>query len=162
MLGLFGVTAMETSVAAVTVRVVEPETPPKVAVIVVDPTPTPIASPGLVIVALLTSDDVQLTCVDKSWVVLSVNVPVAVNCCVVPLAMLGFEGVIEIDTSVAGVTVKVVVPEILPEVAVMVVVPTATDVAFPFDPAALLIVATPVFEEIHVIREVISFVELSE
>ncbi len=60
-------------------------------------------------------------------------------------------------TSVA-VTVRGVDPDILPDVAVIVVVPVPADVANP----ELLIVTTPVFEEIHVIGEVISFVELSE
>ena len=44
MLGLVGVTAIEDRVAAVTVRVVVPETAPRVAVIVVEPTATDVAS----------------------------------------------------------------------------------------------------------------------
>jgi hypothetical protein len=59
---------------------------------------------------------------------------------------------------VVAVTVNVVLPETLPEVAVMVVEPAAIDVASP----ALLMVATPVFEELHVTDDVISFVVLSE
>ena len=74
----------------------------------------------------------------------------AVNCFPVPLAMLGLDGVIEIDTNVAGVTVSVVEPEMLPEVAVIVVEPAARDLANPWEPAALLIVAAPVFEEFQV------------
>jgi hypothetical protein len=61
---------------------------------------------------------------------LSVNVPVAVNCCVVPSAMLGVGGVIAIDTNVAGVTVKVTGAEAMsPTAAVMLLVPAATEVA---------------------------------
>jgi hypothetical protein len=64
-------------------------------------------------------------------VVLSEYVPVAVNCFVVPFAMLGLVGVTAIEDSVAFVTVRVVVPETGPRVAVIVVGPTATDVASP-------------------------------
>jgi hypothetical protein len=45
-----------------------------------------------------------------SCVLLSVNVPVAVNCCVTPSAMLGIAGVTAMDTNVAGVMVTVVEP----------------------------------------------------
>jgi ABC-type amino acid transport system permease subunit len=54
------------------------------------------------------------------------------------------------DTSVAAVTVNVVLPEISPNVAVIVVPPTLNEVASPLKPTALLMVATPVFEEVHV------------
>ncbi len=57
--------------------------------------------------------------------------PVAVNCWLVPLAMLGLAGVTVIETSAAGFTVNVVVPETLPDAAVIVVVPADTDVARP-------------------------------
>jgi hypothetical protein len=55
---------------------------------------------------------------------------------------------------VALVTVSVVVPETAPRVAVIVVEPTAPDVASPLEPAALLIVATGKFEELHVTNNV--------
>jgi hypothetical protein len=42
---------------------------------------------------------------------------VAVNCCVLPLAIEGVAGVTAIDTNVAAVTVSVVLPETVPEVA---------------------------------------------
>ncbi len=69
---------------------------------------------------------------------------------VVPRAMLGLAGVTAMDTSVAGVTVMVVEPVVPPEVAVIVVEPAATEVASPFEPAALLIVATAVADELQV------------
>ena len=50
------------------------------------------------------------------------------------------------EDRVAGVTVRVVLPEILPKVAVMVVVPAARAVARPL----LLTVATEVFDEVQV------------
>ncbi len=63
-------------------------------------------------------------------------------------------GVTRIDSSTTGVTVSVVALEKLPDVAVIVVVPTATDLASPFEPVALLIVATVVFEELQETNDV--------
>ena len=71
----------------------------------------------------------------------------AVNCFVRPFATVGFAGVTLIDTKAALVTVRPVVPETAPLVAVMVAVPTPTVVANPYEPAALLTVAAPVLEE---------------
>jgi len=87
---------------------------------------------------------------------------VAVNCRVVPSTMLGLVGVTDMDTSVAGVTVSVVDPDILPDVAVIVVEPTATDVAKPLEPAALLMVATLPVNEPQVTAVVRFCVVLSE
>ena len=64
--------------------------------------------------------------------------------------MLGLVGVTNMDTSVAWVTVNVVDPDMLPDVAVIVVEPAATDVAKPLEPAALLILAKPVVDEFQV------------
>ena len=64
--------------------------------------------------------------------------------------MLGLAGVTARDTSVAGVTVRVADPAVLPDVAVIVVVPAATEVARPFEPAALLIDATAVLDELQI------------
>ena len=49
-----------------------------------------------------------------------------------------------------AVTVSPAVAETPPDVAVIVVVPAATAVAKPLEPAALLTVATPVFDEFQV------------
>jgi hypothetical protein len=75
--------------------------------------------------------------------------------------MLRFR-LIEIDKSVACVTVRVVDPDMLPDAAVIVVDPVAAAVADPLDPAALLIVATPVLDELQVTAVVRSCVVLSE
>jgi hypothetical protein len=75
--------------------------------------------------------------------------------------MLRFR-LIEIDKSVACVTVKVVDPDMLPDFAVIIVDPVATGVADPLEPAALLIVATPVLDELQVTAVVRSCVVLSE
>ena len=74
----------------------------------------------------------ELQAADARFSVLpSLNVPVAVNCCLFPAAIVGAAGVTAIETSVAGVTVKVVEPFNGPEVAVIVVVPAATLLARP-------------------------------
>lgn len=62
---------------------------------------------------------------------LSVKVPVAVNCCVVPIAMLTGLGVTAIDTRAALVTVSEADPLIEPEVAVIVTGPVPVLVAKP-------------------------------
>lgn len=80
----------------------------------------------------------------------SLNVPVAVNCCVNPLAIEGLAGVTLMDVSVAAVTVRVVEPEIAPETAVIVVVPAPTVEASP----EAEIVAAPVFVELQVTVDV--------
>jgi hypothetical protein len=73
--------------------------------------------------------------------------------------MLAVAGVTAIDTSVAEVTVSVVEPVTLPDVAVIVDVPAARQDARPFDPTALLIAATVVLDELQVTDAVsVSFV----
>src|SRR6266581_3693322 len=161
MLGSVGVTSIVDRVAAVTVSVVFPETSPSVAAIVVVPAATDVAEPcdppALLIVATAVLDELQVTWVVRSCVVLSLKVPVAVNCRVVPFAILGVVGVTVIVDRVAAVTVSVVFPETPPKVAVIVVVPAATDVARP----APSIVAKAVFEELQVTWVVKSCVVLS-
>ena len=76
--------------------------------------------------------------------------------------MEGSTGNTVIEARAGGVTVRVVEPETFPDVAMIVVVPAATEVAFPFDPAALLMVATDLAEELHVTDVVMFFVLLSE
>ena len=71
------------------------------------------------------------------------------NCRVVPLIILGRLGEMDSVTSVVAFTVSVVEADTPPDVTVIVVDPAATEVANPFDPAALLMVATPASEELH-------------
>ena len=82
--GFAGVTAIDCSAAAVTVSTVEPVTAPSVALIVLVPAATPVASPPAVIVATAVVADAHVTWLVRFCVLLSLNVPVAVNCCVVP------------------------------------------------------------------------------
>ena len=90
------------------------------------------------------------------------NVPVAENCCVRPaglVARLADAGVTAIDTSPPGVIFNVAVLEVIPEkLAVIVVVPSARDVASPFEPDVLLMVATLSFDEVQVADDDISCV----
>jgi hypothetical protein len=76
-----------------------------------------VARPALVIVAADVFDEVQVTELVRSVVLLSEYVPVAWNCTVVPAGAEEFAGVTAMDTSVAAVTVSVVQPVTLPEVA---------------------------------------------
>jgi hypothetical protein len=72
----------------------------------------------------------------------SLNVPVAVNCCVAPLVIVGFAGVTAIDCNVAAVTVRTVEPLIAPDVALIVDVPTPAPVASP-DALIVAVVVVP-------------------
>src|SRR4029077_15331193 len=149
MLGLGGVTWIDTSVAAVTVSGAASEvTPLTLALMLVDPVPAAEARPlepdALLIVATVLSDEPQVTTEVRSCVELSVYTPVAVNCCVSPFAMLGLGGVTWIDTSVAAVTVSGAASEVtLLRLALMLVDPVPAAEARPLEPDALLIVATP-------------------
>ncbi len=71
---------------------------------------------------------------------------------VVPSGADGSAGVTAIETRVGDVTVKVADPEMLPDVAVIVVGPVATDVASPDEE---LIVAFAVTDDVHVTAVVI-------
>ena len=72
--------------------------------------------------------------------------PVALNCRILPWAIVGFAGVTAIDTNAAGPTVKVVLPVTALEVALIWDEPWATPVASP--PAVM--VATAVFDDAQV------------
>ena len=118
---------------------------------------------ALLMVAIVVSEDAQVTDVVRSCVLLSEKCPVAKYCRVEPIKIEGGETeCISIDSSTIGVTVSVVDPEMLPDVAEIVVEPAATVVASPLEPVRLLMVAILVFEEFHVTDEVISCVEVSE
>lgn len=158
MLGLVGVTSIETSVALVTVNWVEPETLATVAVIVLLPAEMDVANPALLIVATPVLVELHVAKFVRSCGVPSENIPVAVNCVVVPCAMLELVGVTSMDTSVALVTVNPVVPEILPSTALILLLPTVTEVANP----ELLMVATPVLTELQVTEDEISCFVWSE
>jgi hypothetical protein len=76
---------------------------------------------------------------------------VAVKGCVVPRGIVGIAGVTAIETRTAGVTVKLVEPEIDPEVAVTVVPPSAT---LPTSPCAFTVamVGSAVLQAAELVR----------
>ena len=135
---------------------------PSVAVISVVPTATPVASPVVAtIVANGGFDEAQVTLLVMFFVELSLYVPVAVNCTVLPMPTVGEAGVTAIDCNVAveAVTVKGSLGlTMLPCVAVICVVPAATPVA---NPVVAPIVAKAAFDDFHVTLVVMFFVELS-
>jgi hypothetical protein len=101
---------------------------------------------------------------------LSEKVPVAVNCWLVPTALLGFVGVTAMDTSVDGVTLRLIHPDTSPIVTLMVASPACLPyiVICPgaFNAAAVmpaeLIVAMVVSVESHAAEVVKSCVVLFE
>jgi len=135
MLGLTGVIDTDTSFADVTVRAAEPTILPDAALIVVVPADSEVAFPPATMEAMDVADELHVADAVRSCVELSEKVPVAVNCWVVPVGIVGLDGVTAMDTSVAAVTVKVAEPEMLPTAAVIVTgaVPTAIAVAFPLE-----------------------------
>jgi hypothetical protein len=100
-------------------------------------------------VAVETVSDDHVTVLVRFCVLPSLNVPVAVNACIVPSAIDGVAGVIAIETRAAVVTVSVVVPLTEPEVAVIAAVPCPTLLAKPALAASLLIVAAAGVSELH-------------
>ena len=106
---------------------VELVTPPELAPIVVVPIPLAVANPAMLgafaMVATLEEDELQCVVSVTSCTVLSLNVPVATNCCVLPSATDGVSGEIAIETKVPLLTVSVVVPVIPDAVARIVTLP---------------------------------------
>jgi len=89
--------------------------------------PVVIAKPAtlglLAMVATLDDDELQWVLSVMSCVVVSLKVPMAANCCVLPAATDGLTGVIAMETSVPVPTTSVAVP-VTPElVAEIVTVP---------------------------------------
>ena len=94
-----GVTAIDTN-ALVTVSAAVPVMLPEVADIVLVPAAMPVASPEVLIVATAVLDDSQLAA--TAFVLPSLYVPVAVNCCVFPAVIEGLAGVTWIEESVTA------------------------------------------------------------
>lgn len=90
--------------------------------------------------------EVHVTEAEMSCTLLSLKVPVAVNCLLVPTGMVELAGVTAIETRLAPLTVSDVVPLTVPEAAVIVVVPALTPLANPVEFTA----ATAPELELHV------------
>ena len=84
---------------------------------VAGPGAKPVANPPAPIVATPLFDELHVTVPVKFCVLLSVYVPVAVNCCVFPAGMEAFAGVMAIETNAAAATVRVVDPVTDPDTA---------------------------------------------
>ena len=125
------------------------------------PAATAVAKPLLFTVATEVVDELQMTWVLVSKLVPSENVPVAVNCTVIPggvLGMLGLAGLSDMELRVTKVTVMVVIPEMAPEVAVITAVPRP----IPMTKPVLSTVAMESLDELHVACFVMSKVVPSE
>jgi hypothetical protein len=146
MVGVAGVIEMETILAFVTVKFVEPTTPPRVAVIVTVPgarvEPAPVFAPT---VATEVFDDVHVTCCVMLRVPPSLNLPVAVKKTFMPAALLLLAGEIEIESRFAAFTVSEVLALTDSNDTEMVVVPTFFAVTSPLT----VMNATEVAEELQ-------------
>ena len=147
-----GLTEIDVATALVTVAVVVPEMPMNVAVTVAVPAATPVprprAPPAVVTASTPGALDTQVAAPVTFWVVPSEKIAVAVNGTTVPTGISGDIGVTLIAVITALVTVNVVVAVKPMNVAVMVVVPTATGVARP-RLLALLMVATAGVDDVQ-------------
>ena len=97
------------------------------------PVATLVSRPWLLMVAAAGFEEVQTTEAVTSCVLLSLNVPVALNCFVVPTAMVEFAGVTAIEIKVAPEIVSDAVPLTDPALAVIVAIPVPTLVARPVE-----------------------------
>ncbi len=108
-----GVTAIETRVALVTVRIALEEMLPELAVIVEVPAAIPIASPGTPFTLMLATElfpEVHCTDAVTFCVLPSVKVPIAANCTVVLFAIDALDGEIASETRAGAVTVRLALP----------------------------------------------------
>ena len=136
---------MELTVDGVTVRVLEGLlSDPIIAVIIVEPTPTPVASPLFEIVAKPWLLEIHVKLKPEIGIPLA-SVAVPANCWVWPTWMDGADGVTVMESTV-GVTVSVVSPFTLPMVAVIMVEPSEMPVVSP----SFVTVATFGLLDVHV------------
>ena len=136
------------SIAEVTVSTSMFETTPLcVAPTFVVPPVRPVAQPVGVIVATAVLEELHVAELVRFCVLPSLNVPVAVNCSVVPLAIEALAALMLIDCSVAAVTVKAMLFDVMP---VWVALMFADLVLFAVARPLALTVATELLEEFHV------------
>lgn len=122
---------MDNSTAGVTVTVLVPTWPARLALTTQGPRFNAVTKPPPLMGATDGSAEVQLTCDEISRTLASENVPVAAICKVKPLAMPGSTGVTAMDCNVTALTVISVLAESAPVVAVIVEVPAASALARP-------------------------------
>lgn len=129
---------------------------PDVAEITVFPKLVAVASPLFVIEATVCADELQFTLAVMSCVVPSENDPVAVNGWRIPSGIDTLPGEIAMLFSAAFVTVRSALPEIFPELAVIVELPGASPFAVPSVGIVSLTFATIVEEELQLVVDVTS------
>jgi hypothetical protein len=130
---------------------------PEAAVIVAFPAEPAVTNPEALTVATAWLLEDHVTRVATSCAVPSLKMPVALNWLVCPAARLAELGRICREDSVAAVTVKAMVPEIVPTVAVTVTLPTFRAVNKPELPTVAIVES----DDCHVVDEEASFVLLS-
>lgn len=156
-LAFLGLTVIRARTANCTLAVVLPLTEPEVAEIVREPRERAVANPPFPIDATLLFEEAHVTELVISCVLLSENVPIAVNCWRVPRSTTGFAGVMLIETKIALVTVRVPNPSTPDNAALMVTEPVARLFAKP-EPE---IVATLVLDEPQATEAVMSLLDPS-
>ena len=144
---------MLVKVTGATVSVVVPAWVPEVAEITDEPSDTPVARPLVVILAMAGVAEVKLEIAVMSLLLPSVYVPIAINCCAMPIKIDGLAGNTAIDTNVTGVTDMFAMADLPPNVAVMTDVPMAALLAIP---VALLMVATATLPDDQAVEGVTS------
>ena len=123
-----------------------------------EPRAAPVAKPPAAMFTTAEFELVHVAVLVRFCVLPSLNVPVAVNCTLVPFAIEELLALIVMDCRVMPLTVRAMAFDVIPlSVAVMLEVPAATPVAR----APALIAATDVLEEFHVTERVTSLVEPS-
>lgn len=137
-------TEIESRLAGRTFTVAVSETAPTLAAIVVVPADTAVAMPLLSTVATAGEEELHVT-LERSWVVPSLKVPVAMNWTDPPTGTLAGSGETDNAVRTAALIVSDIDPVTLPDVAVKVTVPLETPVA---SPALLIVAAEP--PELHV------------
>ena len=167
MAAVAGLTTNVFDVAAFTVNTAVADWRPKVAVMVDVPTALPVARPFVTPDMLATpapvrSGEVHTEAAVLSMVDPSLNVSIAVNCCVPLTGVEAVAGVTFKPFDVVAFTVNTAVADCRPKVAVMVDVPTAFPVARPLVTADMLATPTPVRSgDVHVEAAVLSMVDPS-
>lgn len=160
--GVEGETAIETRTALLTCTPSEPVTLPSCTLMVALPVAaTAVTKPEALTVAIAASEEVQVTPAVSVCVAPSEYLPVATTCWVDPLGKVRGDGLKLIESSTAGLTVSVVLPLVVPWVALMMVVPCDRAVASPMVPVVMLMEATVAFEDDQLDVCVMSWIEPS-
>lgn len=156
MLPFPGLMASEAIFAALTFNDTLLFTAPELAEITVFPKFVAVARPLFVIEATVGAEELQFTLAVMSCVVPSVNDPVAVNGCSTPSGIDRLLGEIAMVVSAAFVTVRLALPEIFPELAVIVELPGVSPFAVPSVGIVSLTFATVAEDELQLAVDVTS------